>query len=70
MQDAAEFFHHPIVQGMNVAIGGACWLGLTSCGAVYAHRLVKARKSGKRWCAASSALQSKPQYHTISGSKP
>jgi len=49
-QDSGEFFKHPIVQGMNVAIGGLCWLGLTACGLIYAQRLNQARLSGKRWC--------------------
>ena len=49
VQEAHMFFQHHIIEAMNVAVGSACWLGATLCGAIYAHRLNTARLSGKHW---------------------
>ena len=50
------FLRHPIVQLMNVIAGSVCWLGLTAVGGFFIHRIWRACRSRKRWCAAGRLL--------------
>ncbi len=67
MQDRNYFLRAPILQSLNIALGGPCWVIITVMGAWYMRQVQLAVRTRKRWCGSTGQCSSMQMARSSKG---